>query len=203
MEAKCFGPFSFELPSGAMVHLSGSSGSGKTIFLRTICQMDRLESGDIEFLEKPVTNFPLFRSQVVYVAPTVSFLQPSIERVLTEAFEYRAHKDKKYDRTKAIALMKEFGLPDDFLQTPLSRISQGEAQRLNLIRALILDPNVLLLDEPTANLDESRRKKIENYMGDWVSEALNRAVIWVSHESFSMPTQMTHQWKIQEGGLVQ
>jgi len=138
------GPFDFELAAGACAAVSGPSGSGKSLFLRMIADLDPNE-GEVFLGAVPRSSMPAtrWRHNVVYVAAQSGWWA-----------------DKVIDhfppdcRARSTTLAERLGVPVDLLDAAVVRLSTGEKQRLALVRALVGEPAVLLLDEPTAALDE-------------------------------------------------
>jgi phosphate-transporting ATPase len=85
------------------------------------------------------------------------------------------------DWTAAHAVARELGLPSEAKDWPIARLSTGERLRLALVRALMVGPKVLLLDEPTAALDPSSVRGVESLIGARVRAGL--AVLWVTHDA--------------------
>jgi len=72
-------------------------------------------------------------------------------------------------------------MQDDLLQQPVTHLSSGERQRLALLRVLANRPRVLLLDEPTANLDADNTRRVEQLITDYLNEQ-QAAALWISHD---------------------
>ena len=134
-------PVSFSLAAGECVAVKGPSGAGKTLLLRAIADLDpnhglvRLENRD-----RATIPGPEWRRLVGYVPAEPGWWAETIG----EHFG---------DWTAAAILLKDLGFPDEAKNWPIARLSTGERLRLALVRALIIRPKVLLLDEPTAALE--------------------------------------------------
>jgi ABC-type iron transport system FetAB ATPase subunit len=98
------------------------------------------------------------------------------------------------------ALANRLNLKAQLLDQPISRLSTGERQRLALLRSLSVSPSILLLDEPTAALDQSATEKVEALLRNWV-QAQPRAIIWVSHDGTQRQRVATQQWRVANGVL--
>lgn len=103
----------------------------------------------------------------------------------------------RFDAAAAAAL----GLPGDAGAWAVERLSSGERQRLALLRALDRGPRVLLLDEPTANLDEASRQRVEALLGRYREEH-GAAVIWVSHDAAQRARIATRMLRLENGTLI-
>ncbi len=162
------GPVSFELADGECIAVGGASGSGKTLLLRAIADLD--PNGGVVALDgaaREAMPAPEWRRQVVYVAAEPGWWRDTVG----------GHFD---DWDKARDLVAATGLPDDCRTWPISRLSTGERQRLGLVRALVLEPRVLLLDEPTSGLDDAATESVEELVQTRL--AAGTSALWVTHD---------------------
>lgn len=138
---------------GEILALVGPSGSGKSTFLRLLNFLESPAGGTITFQGKTINGTgepPLaLRRRITTVFQRPLLLKRSVEANVGYGLRLRG----RHNRTGAIhAALTEVGL-DKLAREPARTLSGGEAQRVALARALILEPEALLLDEPTANLD--------------------------------------------------
>ena len=200
------------LAPGDKLALSGSSGSGKSLLLRTLAGLDVIESapsgetGTINFDGISLHNWemPQYRTKVSYIPQNPVFFDETVEKNLKRAFQLKARQHRRYDQKQILAWLEQFSLPtaagnpsgvgdySEFLQRPAKDLSGGEAQITALLRVLQLEPQVLLLDEPTASLDavltgrfeyllEKWQKELPDSNSDTANTKPQRAWIWVSH----------------------
>ena len=200
------------LAPGDKLALSGSSGSGKSLLLRTLAGLDVIESapsgetGTINFDGISLHNWemPQYRTKVSFIPQNPVFFDETVETNLKRAFQLKAHQHRRYDQKQILAWLEQFSLPiaagnssgvgdySEFLQRPAKDLSGGEAQITALLRVLQLEPQVLLLDEPTASLDavltgrfeyllEKWQKELPDSNSDTANTKPQRAWIWVSH----------------------
>jgi phosphate-transporting ATPase len=101
--------------------------------------------------------------------------------------------------TAALAFVKALGFPEEARAWPITRLSTGERLRLALIRALMVEPKVLLLDEPTAALDPASVATVESLIATRVRAGL--AVLWVTHDAEQVK-RVAHRLLVVEGGHV-
>jgi ATPase subunit of ABC transporter with duplicated ATPase domains len=97
-------------------------------------------------------------------------------------------------------LLADLGFRAETRDWEIGRLSSGETQRLSLARLLLNGPKVLLLDEPTANLDRDNIARVERLIGDWRSQHTG-AVIWVSHDREQRSRVAGRHFDIQAGRL--
>lgn len=185
-----------ELPRHGISVLLGRSGSGKTSFLRCLnrlhdCTRDSRMQGKIELLldgtmqdisrlqgEEALSRL---RRQVGMVFQTPNVLPASIGQNLLLPLQLAAGLDMDEARSRARRSLEDVGLwPEvhDRLGEPAASLSGGQQQRLCLARTLALEPQILLLDEPTASLDPASTRRIEDLLRH-LSERY--AIILVSH----------------------
>jgi putative ABC transport system ATP-binding protein len=149
MRSTLAGPFDLEAARGECVAVTGPSGSGKSLFLRMIADLDP-NGGEVWLDGEPraALSAPAWRRRVTYAAAEPGWW----------AEEVAAHFP---DLAAAEALAARLGIAAELLRGPVLRLSTGERQRLALVRALLAGPPVLLLDEPTAALDPDSVGRVE------------------------------------------
>jgi ABC-type iron transport system FetAB ATPase subunit len=165
LQRPAIGPVSLAVAAGECICISGPSGTGKSQLLRAIADLDP-HSGEVRLSGMPVDSIapPEWRRQVGLLPPESSWWLPRVS-----------------DHFHADVSLAEVGLADSILEQPVARLSSGEKQRLALLRLLANQPRVLLLDEPTANLDPENTRRVEVMIAAYRA-ARGAAVIWVSHD---------------------
>lgn len=172
-----------EVHAGERVAVTGPSGSGKTQLLRVICGLDAANEGCVYFdgSEIPEHAMPRYRAQVMFLPQRPAMVEGTVEDNLRIAFRFQQHRKRSFDADLMQARLDELGRNHDFLQKHSGDLSGGETQIVSLLRALALAPEVLLLDEPTASLDEATSAVMESMVRRWMQEDASRCVIWTSH----------------------
>jgi len=170
MKVPALNDISFEVDKGDFVVLSGASGAGKTTLLRLLYADERVSDGDIEVAGFNVTTLrrrevPRLRRSLGIVFQDAKLLSG---RTVFEniAFVLRVLGAPRRDITpKAFQALKAVGLSSRAQAYP-AQLSQGEAQRAALARAIVKSPALLLADEPTGNLDEEMAGEILDLIKD-------------------------------------
>jgi putative ABC transport system ATP-binding protein len=174
-----------ELRPGDRLAVVGPTGAGKTLLLRALALLDPLDEGVIRWRGEGISAHavPAFRREVAYFHQRPPLFEGSVEANLLRPFSLRVNRGRAFDRGRILSFLDVLGRPPSFLEQASRDLSEGESQIVALIRALQLDPAVLLLDEPTASLDEGSTRTIEGLVERWLDEApAERALVWVSHD---------------------
>jgi putative ABC transport system ATP-binding protein len=178
-------PTDFALRAGERAVLTGPSGSGKSVFLRALALLDPLDGGAVLWRGKPVarTSMPRFRRHIAYLRQRPALLDGTVEDNLRYPYSLAVYRDAAFNAVRVKALLEAAGRPAEFLMRDASELSGGEAQIVALVRVLQLDPDALLLDEPTASLDPESARAVEALVGGWFEQdRAARATVWVSHD---------------------
>ena len=180
------GPLSLDVDNGDCLCISGPSGSGKSLLLRAIADLDPHEGE--AFLEG-VASSELAANEW---RTRVGLLPPESCWWLPRAIDHF--------RDGVPLSLDHIGLTSAILEQPVSRLSSGEKQRLALMRLLSNRPRVLLLDEPTANLDPENTRRVEAVITEY-RRSHDAAVIWVSHDGEQVKRVASRHCVMAEGRL--
>ena len=174
---------SVEIHKGDVISIIGPSGSGKSTFLRCLNALESPTKGDIFFEGQSVLrskNVDVLRQKMGMVFQQFNlFPHMSILDNLTLGPRKLLKKSKEEAEEKAMALLKRVGLEDKAGQFPL-QLSGGQQQRVAIVRALAMEPDVMLFDEPTSALDPEMVGEVLQVMRDLAEEKMTMVV--VTHE---------------------
>jgi putative ABC transport system ATP-binding protein len=175
-----FASVSGEVFPNDRIAVLGASGQGKSTLLRILARLSTAEEGELFWRGTPSGQLPgrKWRTKVGYVSQQAEMLPDTIEDNLRSVS--RLHRSE-FDSLSAKEWMDQIGLGDLDWQLPARELSGGEKQRLALVRSLLLQPDVLLLDEATASLDETNKRAAESLLDDWQQDR-EAALIWVTHD---------------------
>ena len=173
-----------EIDKGEVVCVIGPSGSGKSTFLRCLNLLEKPTSGQILFegddLTDPKINLNLHRQKMGMVFQQFNlFPHMSIMENLTCAPVMLKKMTKEQARKKALELLGKVGLEDRAQDYP-RQLSGGQQQRVAIVRALCMEPDVMLFDEPTSALDPEMVGEVLELMGDLARDGMTMAI--VTHE---------------------
>jgi len=154
------------------------------VFLRALALLDAPTSGQILWNGQPVANadIPHYRSHISYLSQRPALLDGTVQDNLRFPFSLKTLRKRRFDLQAVTTLLGHAGKTADFLHKNAGDLSGGEAQVVALIRTLQLNPEVLLLDEPTAALDPTSSRDVEALIDAWFAGDNSRAFIWVSHD---------------------
>ena len=181
--------------SGDRVALVGSSGSGKTVLLRTLAALEPLQRGRIRYRDRDLADWaiPQYRAQVMYLPQRPALPESTVEEAIREPLNFHVHRHKQYNSNLVLGYLKDLNRTPEFLTRDTRYLSGGERQIVAFLRALVLQPKLLLLDEPTASLDESAAQNIEAAIASWMNVDPNRACVWTSHNPAQLERVTTRQ----------
>ena len=170
------------VPEGGCLVLQGPSGTGKSLLCRALVDLWPLDAGVVHLrgVATRAIRPPELRSRMIYVPQTPPRTVGTVRDNLERTRDFAATRARARPWTEVLALADRLGIAR-VLDTPADRISGGEAQRMGLCRAAQLDPEVLLLDEPTAALDPATTTEVEAWLAEW-RLAGPRGVVWVAHD---------------------
>ncbi len=185
-ETRAVNGISFQFHKGEMVLLLGSSGSGKTTLLTLMAGLQRPTSGTVQIFGHKVVDYTpqeLQRLRAVRIGfifqnfHLIDSLTVLDNVMLVTKF---AGKNRHEARRQAFNLLEKFGIKNLAGASP-RKISQGEKQRVAVVRALVNGAELILADEPTANLESKQGLEIINFLHTSIKND-NRCVVIASHD---------------------
>ncbi|HEY3062856.1 MAG TPA: ABC transporter ATP-binding protein [Chloroflexota bacterium] len=174
---------------GEVLGLIGESGSGKSTFGRTLLQLYRPTSGRIHFAGRDVTGAQggqlrdlRRRMQMVFQNPYSAVnRRKTIEQIVVEPLEVHQLGDARSRAARVRELLDLVGLAESYLERYPHEVSGGQLQRVGIARALSLEPDFIVADEPTASLDVSVRAQVINLLAD-LRAKLGLTLLFISHD---------------------
>lgn len=176
-----------EVDAGECVAIGGPSGAGKSLLLRAIADLD-VNTGRVELAGEPREAVPghVWRRQVGLLPAEPGWWADTVGE------HFQVHPKG----------LERLGLPAEALGRRVERLSSGERQRLALLRLLACAPRVLLLDEPTANLDPQASAAVEALVGDYLAET-GACALWVSHSAEQRRRVGARELRLADGRLTE
>lgn len=181
---------SLEVRRGEIYGIVGESGSGKSTLGRCLLKLLNIDSGSITFKGQWIVNMnerQMFdlrkRMQMVFQNPFSSFnpRQKLGDAVMEIADVHIKDKTKEEKRKRLIDLLQMVNLPEDVLERYPKELSGGQLQRFAILRALYLEPELIVADEAVSALDVSVQAQILNLLMD-MRDKLNLTILFISHD---------------------
>lgn len=177
---------SLEVAKGDFVLITGGNGSGKSTLIKLILKELDKDKGKIQVLGKNIEDCKSFK-EIGYVPQMnivnkISFPITALELVVLNLYEdFGLIKiPRKSHYQKARTMLDKMGMKD-YINTPVNELSGGLAQRAMIAKAMIANPKILILDEPTAGVDKESKKHFFESLSI-LKEKFNITIIMVSHE---------------------
>lgn len=192
---------SLTIEQGAFVLVRGPSGAGKSTLLRLLCRLEEPQTGRILFHGEPIDTLepPVVRRSVAYVQQMPTLLGGTVRDNLLLPFGFKANQGLAApDEDAILAHLSDLLLDCISPDTVADTLSVGQAQRVCLIRSLLLEPEAILMDEPTASLDAESAKVVLD-----AAAALREAgttVVMISHSEVT-PPGVSHVLHVEDRGL--
>ncbi|MBK9291960.1 MAG: ABC transporter ATP-binding protein [Bacteroidetes bacterium] len=204
---------SFDIYPGETLGLVGESGSGKTTLGRAILQLTRLASGKVVFKGSPVDPdnrsqfLRLRRSMQIVFQDPYSSLNPRImvgEAIREPMLVHKLNGNRKKQTERVIYLLERVGLSADHYHRYPHEFSGGQRQRIGIARALAVEPEFVVLDEPVSALDVSVQAQVLNLLAELKAE-FNLTYLFISHDLgviryFSDRIMVMHHGRLLETG---
>jgi len=183
LDAIALGPLDLELPTGRTTALIGPSGCGKSTLLRVIVGLIRPDAGRVRIggVEVAPESLPQLRLRMGYVIQEGGLFPHLSARDNAAIMARHLRWDSARTQSRIDELAALVRLPAEALDRFPVQLSGGQRQRVSLMRALLLDPDVLLLDEPLGALDPMIRADLQTDLRD-IFARLGKTVVLVTHD---------------------
>lgn len=175
--------------SGKCHCIIGGNGAGKTTLLKIMAGLEKQDGGEIRLPDKCIT----------YSGSNPYMLQGTVRENIAYPMTLK-RQGASIDVNRIETICKRLGL-DSLMQQEARTLSAGEKQKVALARAMVWDPEILLLDEPTANIDRDTVESIEKLLGEFVTDS-GRTLIVVSHDHGQAIRISDSIWRLDCGRLI-
>jgi len=188
----------------------GANGAGKTTILQLAATLDHPTSGAVTILGERLGRTDVFelRPRIGFASSAMAKRIPAEETVLnvvlTAAFSVLGRWNEQYDRIderRALRVLAEWKL-DHLADRTFGTLSDGEQKRVQIARAVMTDPELLLLDEPTASLDLGAREELLELLSGYAQAPTTPAMVMVTHHVEEIPVGFTHVLLLRAGAVV-
>ena len=194
-----------EIPEGAFEALMGPSGSGKTTLLNLIAGIDAPTSGSIKVSGEEIANLSetaraTWRSRHIGFIFQFYNLMPVLTAFENVELPLLLTKLSKAERARRVELtLKLVGLSDRMDHTP-RQLSGGQQQRVAIARALVADPQIIVADEPTGDLDRKSAEEVLQLLKT-LNETLGKTIVMVTHDPHAAEAAKVHR-RLDKGQLT-
>lgn len=190
-----------EINKGDILAIIGPSGSGKSTLLRTLNKLEQKTSGNIYFENKNIDDLDVnkLREKVGMVFQQFNLFSNMtiLENLLVAPLNTKKMQKNQAEK-KALDLLEKIGLSDKKNSYP-KELSGGQKQRIAIIRALMMEPDLILFDEPTSALDPEMVKDVLDLMKDLANDGMTMAI--VTHE-MEFARQVSNKIIIMDDGEI-
>ncbi|WDH77583.1 ABC transporter ATP-binding protein [Microbacterium esteraromaticum] len=188
----------------------GPNGAGKTTLLQLADTLMHPTSGTVSILDET-----LGRTDVFELRPRIGFASSAMARriprdetvlntVMTAAYSVMGRWNEAYegiDERRARRVLAEWHL-EHLAERLFGTLSDGEQKRVQIARAVMTDPELLLLDEPTASLDLGAREELLHLLSGYAASPITPAMVMVTHHVEEIPVGFTHVLLLRDGAVV-
>jgi len=204
------GPLNWQVLEGQRWVVLGPNGAGKTTLLQVCSSLIHPTIGNIRILGEQLGKVDVFelRTRIGLTSSALVEQLPSdelvIDVVLTAAYAMLGRWQEKYDlwdESRAMALLTALGVRE-LGERHFGSLSDGEKKRVQIARALMADPELLLLDEPASSLDLGGREDLLKRIEIFAKDPLAPATVIVTHHIEEIPSGTTHALLLKDGTVV-
>jgi len=200
-DTKVIDNMSLEIRSGEMLALLGPSGCGKSTTLFAICGIHRMNEGHLLFGDKDVTRVSSQKRNVGVVFQNYA-LYPHMDVFDNIAFPLKVRKESKAEISRKVEEIANLVHIGELLKRRPAQLSGGQQQRVALARALVREPDILLLDEPLANLDAKLRLEMRSEIRR-IQQQTGITAVLVTHDQVEAMSMCDRIAIMDKGQIVQ
>ncbi len=171
---------SLDIREGEFFTLLGPSGCGKTTLLRMIAGFNTIEKGEIRFGDTVINHVPTYKRNIGMVFQSYAIF-PHLTVRQNVAYGLKPRKVPKAEMTERVNRAMALTQIDQYADRQPQQLSGGQQQRVALSRAIVIEPDLLLMDEPLSNLDAKLRVEMRTAIRE-IQRALNITTIYVTHD---------------------
>jgi iron complex transport system ATP-binding protein len=188
----------------------GPNGAGKTTILQLADTLIHPTAGTVDILDERLGRTDVFelRPRIGFASSALAKRIPADETVLnavlTAAYSVLGRWNEQYeniDERRALRVLQEWRL-DHLADRTFGTLSEGEQKRVQVARAIMTDPELLLLDEPTASLDLGSREVLVGLLSEYAKSPVTPALVMVTHHVEEIPAGFTHVLLLRDGKIV-
>lgn len=188
----------------------GPNGAGKTTLLRVCAAQIQASDGQATILGQKIGAVNVFelRTRIGFASSAMAYQIPNSEKVLdavmTASYGIVGRWNEDYedlDERRARRVMGEWALAG-YEDRPFGTLSDGERKRVQIARAVMTDPEILLLDEPVASLDPGAREQTIKLLAGYAASPMAPAMAMVTHHLEEIPAGFTHALILQDGKVL-
>lgn len=188
----------------------GPNGAGKTTLLRVCAAQIQPSSGEANILGQRIGAVNVFelRTRIGFASSAMAYQMPNSEKVLdavmTASYGIVGRWNEDYealDERRARRVLAEWAL-SGYEDRPFGTLSDGERKRVQIARAVMTDPEILLLDEPVASLDPGAREQTIKLLAGYAASPMAPAMAMVTHHLEEIPAGFTHALILQDGKVL-
>lgn len=179
----------FHLKENESMGFVGKNGAGKSTLMRIILGLEKADSGSIYFQGQNISNLKYKKLRYIYKDIQIVFQNPqasmnptfSVFKIISEPVYNYYDYSKEQVREIVIKQLKSVGLPENIIDTNITKLSGGQKQRVAIARALSVNPKLLILDEAVSNLDMITQSQILNLL-ESLKNTYNISYLVISHD---------------------
>ena len=173
---------SFQVEKGDKVVITGESGKGKSSILNALLGFIKISAGSIYFFDKELSaeNISEIRSSIAWLPQETALHFDTVKEIIYSLFSLKINKQNTPSESEVNQILNDLNISPDQLNREIDEISGGQKQRILLAGALLLKKGILIVDEPTSDLDEKNKKTIT----DFILSQKDLTVVAVSHDSY-------------------